>query len=178
MGRKKPKADDMLERLKAWAVSEGAEAEALTNPYELLRLRVQGGVAIVWRRDSGKQTWNPLAAKLRQALDSGKGYPPDLRRVEKTEVDFVPGKNRVTHKTLILRDGEGCFFCFEEKEGEMTLEHLVPRAHGGPDHISNKFRACCPCNMRAGHLSAPEKIRIREAALLRRAAATPATTAA
>jgi hypothetical protein len=170
MGKKRLKADDFLDRLKTWAVSEGAEYEAPTNPYELLRLRVNGGVAIVWKKDSGKLTWNPLSARLKQALITGSGFPADLRHVEKTKVQFVPGANSVTHRTLIHRDGEGCFFCFEEKPGEMTLEHLVPRTHGGPDHISNKFRACSPCNMRAGHLSAPEKIKIRDANLLAREA--------
>jgi 5-methylcytosine-specific restriction endonuclease McrA len=90
--------------------------------------------------------------------------------VEKVHADFVLGKNSVIHRTLIERDGEGCFYCFEEVPGLMTQEHLVARAHGGPNHISNKFRACRPCNEAAGHLSAPEKIRIREVALLRRAA--------
>jgi len=173
MTRKKKKQDkdkprkNLIDRMREWAVAEGAENQALTNPYELLRLRVQGGVAIVWRKDSGRQTWNPLAQKIRSALEAKEPWPEDLRLVDKTVEQFYPGKTSVEHRTLIQRDGEGCFFCFEEKTGDMTIEHLVPRAHGGPAHISNKFRACCPCNMRAGHLSAPEKIRIREANLLR-----------
>lgn len=162
------KKPDLIARLKDWAVGNSAEAQALTNPYELVRLRVNGGVAIVYKKENGKQTWNPLAMRLRVCLEAGSSFPTELRLVGKTEQDFAPGKNSVTHRTLLHRDGEGCFFCFEEKPGEMTLEHLVPRAHGGPNHISNKFRACSPCNMRAGHLSAPEKIRIREANLLAR----------
>lgn len=178
MGKKNGQAADLIMRLKTWAIAEGAECEILTNPYELLRLRVNGGVAIVWKKDNGQKTWNPLAMRLRVCLDAGSAFPDELRLVAKTKQDWAPGKNSVTHRTLIQRDGEGCFFCFEEKPGQMTQEHLVPRAHGGPNHISNKFRACSPCNMRAGHLSAPEKIRIREAALLRRASAEPQTTAA
>lgn len=152
-----------LEDLKAWAVAGSAEAQAPTNPYELLRLRVRGGVAIVWRTDKGKQTWNDLALQLRVAMQERKPFPDDLRLADKVKNN--PSKLSVTHRTLIDRDGEGCFFCAEEIQGDMTIEHLVPRAHGGPNHISNKFRACSPCNMQAGHKSAPEKIRIRESRL-------------
>lgn len=166
MSKKRLKVQDQLDALSAWAVANGCEAQALTNTYELVRIRVKGGVAIVYRKECGKQTWNPLAIRLREAMVGGGGFPADLRLVERT--DYNPNKRQrsVIHQTLIKRDGEGCFFCFEEKPDDMTIEHLVPRAHGGPDHLSNKFRACCPCNMKAGHLSAPEKIRIREASLL------------
>lgn len=177
MGRKKARATDNLNRLKEWAVGNGAEAQALTNPYELVRLRVAGGVAIVWKKDNGQQTWSPLAMRLRKCLDAQSPFPDDLRLVAKVQADFVPGKTSVIHRTLIERDGEGCFYCFQEVPGSMTQEHLVARTHGGPNHISNKFRACRPCNEAAGHLSAPEKIRIRESALLRRAA-EPSKTAA
>jgi hypothetical protein len=32
--------------------------------------------------------------------------------------------------------------------------------HGGPNHINNLFLTHKICNQRAGHLSAPEKIRM------------------
>ena len=169
MSKKRLKIEDYLDRLKAWAVAGGAEAQANTNSYELLRLRVVGGVAIVWRKENGKQTWNNLALRLRSAHDAGESLPDDLRIAAKTPYNPNKRQRSVTEKTLIERDGKGCFFCFEEADDDMTVEHLVPRAHGGPNHISNKFRACSPCNMRAGNLSAPEKIRIREANLLKRA---------
>lgn len=155
--------DKELADLKRWAVAGGAEAQALTNPYELLRLRVAGGVAIVYRKETGKQTWNDLAHRLRVAMVTGLPFPDELRLVKRVKNNTE--KLSVEHRTLIERDGPGCFFCGEEKPGDMTREHLVPRAHGGPNHLSNKFRACSPCNMSAGHLSAPEKIRIREANL-------------
>lgn len=166
MGRKKP-VFEVGEKLRIWAVAGGAENEALTNRYELVRLRVKGGVAIVYRKENGKQTWNPLALQLRQAMETGNPFPAGLRHVPKVGVSR---KNDVAHRTLTERDGAGCFFCFEEVADDMTIEHLVPRIHGGPNHISNKFRACSACNIRAGHLSAPEKIRIREVNLLKRAA--------
>lgn len=152
-----------IENLKKWAVAASAEAEALTNPYELMRLRVAGGVAIVWRKQTGKLTWNDLALKLRAAFQEDKGFPADLRLESKVShkaaKNLLPGR----HRTIIERDGFGCFYCGEEKTGQMTIEHLVPRAHGGPRHLSNEFRADTKCNAEAGHLSAPEKILMREA---------------
>lgn len=164
MSKKRLKVQGLLANIKAWAVAGGAESEVPTNPYELIRLRVKGGVAIVYRKECGTQTWNPLAMQLREAFHSSQPFPEALRPVAKVRNN---GTTSVTHRTLIDRDGAGCFFCFEQRE-QMTIEHLVPRAHGGPNHLSNKFRACQPCNSNAGHLSAPEKIRIRETALIAR----------
>jgi len=64
---------------------------------------------------------------------------------------------------LLRRDGNACFYCGEPTgEDDRSLEHLVARAHGGPDHLSNLVLAHRRCNAVAGHLSAMEKIRIRE----------------
>lgn len=164
VSNKNLKVMELINKIRRWAVAGSAEDQALTNKYELVRLRVKGGVAIVYRRDNGKTTWNPLAMELKRAFEHGQPFPTELRPVQAVKRD---SKTSVTERTLIQRDGRGCFFCFHEKE-LMTIEHLVPRAHGGPNHIANKFLACEPCNLAAGHLSAPEKIRIREENLLKR----------
>lgn len=141
-----------------WAVANGAEREAPTNPYEVLRLRVLGGVAIIHTNKSGKHTFNDKASQLFDAF--GKAKPMPLRPVAKVKTD---GKRSATIKTLIARDGHECFFCgIAIPAGEETIEHLVPRTHGGPNHISNKFLADKPCNGLAGHMSAVEKIRLRD----------------
>lgn len=167
---KKNSPEQEIINFRHWAKAGGAEIQGLTNIYELVRIRVRRGVAIVYRKANGARTWNDLAAELRVIWKTGVPFPAEHLHVEK--VRHNSGTNSVAHKTLLQRDGDGCFFCFEERPGDMTIEHLVPRVNGGPDHIANKFRACSPCNVRAGHLSAPEKIRIREANLLARAATT------
>ena len=64
---------------------------------------------------------------------------------------------------LILRDGNQCFYCRNElQEEQMTLEHLIPRTAGGLNHIGNMVISCKPCNLKAGHKSVFEKIKIRE----------------
>ena len=84
----------------------------------------------------------------------------------------VTGERRAGEFARILeRDGPGCFFCggefppvnWDQDPGRApTIEHLVAKAHGGPEHISNKFAAHSACNVSAGHMSAPEKIALRE----------------
>lgn len=66
-------------------------------------------------------------------------------------------------KALIRRDGKKCFYCGNDTtEENRSLEHLVPLAHGGPNHLSNLVLAHSCCNSDAGHLSVMEKIRLRD----------------
>lgn len=64
---------------------------------------------------------------------------------------------------LIDRDGNECFFCGNQftDEDPATLEHLVARRHGGPDHMSNYALAHEACNRKADTLSVVEKVAMR-----------------
>lgn len=64
---------------------------------------------------------------------------------------------------LIRRDGPSCFYCgADTTEDDRSLEHLVPLAHGGPNHLSNLVLAHGRCNSDANHMSVMEKIKRRE----------------
>jgi len=157
--KKRPTGETLIDRVADFAIAGGAERQKPTNMWEVIRLRVNGGVAIVYRNAKGQHTWNDLASQIRSVMEAGHPFPDSLRIKAKTAHN---PKGRIEHETLIERDGYGCFFCGEEVEGAMTIEHLVARNCGGPNHLSNKFRACRPHNLMAGHLSAPEKIAIRD----------------
>lgn len=144
----------------AWAVAQGAEQQALTSEWEILRLRVDGGVAIVYRNNKGVRTPNDLAIKLLNAWGSGNAMPCAPKRT-------TARRSSIDERTIRHRDGDNCFFCLlPVPDNDATIEHLVAAAHGGPNHLSNKFLAHRICNGNAGHLSAVEKIKIREKALL------------
>lgn len=149
------------EAFKARLVAAGGELLAVSpgNPYEVLRFRTKYGVGVVYAGRRG-ETWNREALAAKEHLADNLG---SLARVRVVKARNTP------HERLQLRkrDGDLCFFCLEPLGDDETSEHLVPRAHGGPNHQSNKFLAHSSCNSNAGHLSAPEKIRIREEALLR-----------
>lgn len=150
MGRKKPNG---IDGFKASLQSAGAEILGPTNPYEKLRFRTVHGVGVIYSGKRG-ETWTPEAIAARDHLANGKGSLAPVT---------VRGRNRTDKATvsaLLNRDGECCFFCGNELAGDITIEHLVPISHGGPNHVSNFFLAHALCNREAGHLSAPEKVKL------------------
>ena len=45
------------------------------------------------------------------------------------------------------RDGWGCAYCGKHLEGaDATADHIVPKAAGGKDEMSNLLAACVKCN--------------------------------
>lgn len=144
-------------------VAAGGEVLAPTNPYEIMRFKTKLGVGVVYEGRRGR-TWNSEAKSVREHLSRGGNgsLAPVEIRGRRT------GKGTVNR--LIERDGSGCFFCGIDLGGDITVEHLVAVAHGGPNHVSNLFLAHAECNQTAGHLSAPEKVAMAIAARLARAA--------
>lgn len=157
-----PKA---LKATRADLTARGAEVLDPTNPYEVLRFRTCYGVGVVYRRGNGRLTATEAALQSLGVL-GGSGYlTPGARQPRPQR-----SKRLRMLRQIIERDGPGCFFCGEpmapaEAEGDplrATLEHLVSVAHSGPNHLSNCFAAHEACNQKAGHLSAPEKIALRD----------------
>lgn len=64
--------------------------------------------------------------------------------------DYVPPKKSVpfTRFNLFLRDGFHCQYC--GAIGDLTFDHVVPRARGGVTSWENVVAACAPCNLRKG----------------------------
>jgi 5-methylcytosine-specific restriction endonuclease McrA len=156
MGTRRNRAPDPDAAFKADLVAAGGELLAPTNPYEVMRFRTSYGVGVVYTNAKGRRTENAEAISARQHLRDHLG--------SLSPVPVVPRqKNRAVILRLRGRDGSMCFFCRTPLGDDITVEHLVPRAHGGPNHISNPFLAHESCNRRVGHLSAPEKIAMRDA---------------
>lgn len=57
---------------------------------------------------------------------------------------------------LYLRDGCACVWCGQtlEEGCTLTLDHVIPREHGGTHEASNLVTACLSCNSRRGSRSA------------------------
>ncbi len=64
--------------------------------------------------------------------------------------DYVKPQKRVafTRFNLFLRDEFRCQYC--GARGELTFDHVVPRASGGVTSWQNVVAACSPCNLRKG----------------------------
>lgn len=147
-----------IDSFKEWVVACGAELLLPTNPYEIVRFRAAGRAGIIYEKQNGVRTLTGEALGAWAAFKSKDGSWKPERRVKRK------GKTAVMIRTLIARDGNICFYCGDpfSEDCPPTREHLVAVIHDGPNHLSNSFLSCNECNVEAGHLSAPEKIRLRD----------------
>ncbi len=63
------------------------------------------------------------------------------------------------------RDGERCVWCrcpLTPRFARPTLEHVVPKAKGGPAWPENEVAACSRCNRTRGHLAPDVWLRVCE----------------
>lgn len=67
--------------------------------------------------------------------------------------DYVKPQKRVafTRFNLFLRDQFSCQYC--GAKGDLTFDHVVPRARGGVTSWENVVAACSRCNLRKGSQS-------------------------
>jgi 5-methylcytosine-specific restriction endonuclease McrA len=67
--------------------------------------------------------------------------------------DYVKPQKKVafTRFNLFLRDEFQCQYC--GARGDLTFDHVVPRASGGVTSWQNVVAACSPCNLRKGSKS-------------------------
>ena len=67
--------------------------------------------------------------------------------------DYVKLQKRVafTRFNLFLRDEFQCQYC--GAKGDLTFDHVVPRAAGGVTSWQNVVAACSPCNLKKGSKS-------------------------
>ena len=67
--------------------------------------------------------------------------------------DYVKPQKRVafTRFNLFLRDGFLCQYC--GSKGDLTFDHVVPRASGGVTSWENVVAACSHCNLKKGSKS-------------------------
>jgi hypothetical protein len=61
--------------------------------------------------------------------------------------DKTHGCCHICHKKLSY-----CNYGVRDAKGSWQIEHSVPKAKGGTDHLNNLFPACIPCNLEKGVL--------------------------
>jgi hypothetical protein len=146
------------EAFKAWLEKEGAEVLAPTNQYEVVRFRARGGVHVVYWGKRGL-TFGPFAQECYEAFQRGQHFDMGLRGTQRE------GMAKFRH-ALFERDGRGCFYCLNLMTDEdASVEHLVARHKGGPNHMDNLALAHRTCNAKVGNLPLVKKLAVREAAI-------------
>ena len=158
----KTRKKDEVDRFKDWIARCGGEVLVTTNEWEVVRFRGDGVTSIIYVNKSGTRSFT---GRARAAWDAFKTND-NAFRITKRPVGLSQRQRKKAPiiRTLLDRDGHACFYCgdpFTDAQPP-TKEHLIPKPAGGPDHISNLFLACHACNTEAGHMSVPEKIRMRD----------------
>ena len=92
-----------------------------------------------------------LIKELPQRTDSGETASPYLRvrvTIKEPKDEYRTREAKVAH--LIKQFGLVCQGCGREFDDKayLQLDHMLPRADGGPNHISNRCLLCPPCNIR------------------------------
>ncbi len=68
----------------------------------------------------------------------------------------VPRKRiLLNRRNIIKRDNHACQYCGSDK-GPFTVDHVVPKDHGGQDTWENLVCACVDCNTKKRNRTPPE----------------------
>lgn len=138
----------------AWLRAQGADVLAPTNEYEVARFRANGAVHVVYRKKNGSVTHGEFGGRCIEAFKRGQnmamGFTANRRSLSAS-----------VKASLLARDGDACFFCgLQMPPEDMTIEHLVGKSKGGPDHTDNLVLAHEACNQDAGNMPLMEKIKV------------------
>lgn len=143
------------EKFIAWLRANGAEVLPTTNSYEIARFIAHGRVNIIYEGRRGIRSIG-FAEECLRAFERGAMMNMGVTQKPRNNISRVK-------LALQQRDGSFCFFCLKAiTEDTCTIEHLVARGKGGPDHQDNLALAHEKCNKDAANLPLMEKIKIRE----------------
>jgi 5-methylcytosine-specific restriction endonuclease McrA len=67
------------------------------------------------------------------------------QRLKSGEIEWSTSIREWIHEK---ENPEQCIYC--GKKGDLTVEHMIPRSRGGPDHPDNAVWVCSSCNSRKG----------------------------
>lgn len=63
----------------------------------------------------------------------------------------LPSKAKYTRRNLYVRDGYCCQYCGKKfTPMDLTIDHVIPKSHGGKLTWENTVTACKPCNWHKG----------------------------
>lgn len=69
---------------------------------------------------------------------------------------FPHSEKKRRYRAVVRRDGEKCAHC--QTTAELTLDHIVPKSHGGSNRIENLQLLCGPCNSEKGDTLDPSLV--------------------
>ena len=59
----------------------------------------------------------------------------------------LPTRAKFTRRNMFIRDNYTCQYCgTKHRQGDLTIDHVIPKSHGGRTSWTNCASACKPCN--------------------------------
>lgn len=80
-------------------------------------------------------------------------YAQSRGRVVLKRLNARPWLPREKHLILLAEHGRVCFWCGVLLNGLYHIDHVVPRALGGEDQISNLVPSCPTCNLKKSDIN-------------------------
>lgn len=146
----------------AWLAYNGAEIGVPTNQYEVVRYLAHAEghrkpvTHIIYAKENGLLTFMPGTREHYAQFLGIEGDGALKGKMSRT-------KRMSFRAQIIARDGKGCWFCGgPTTAASESIEHLVPRAKGGPDNLANFVLAHKLCNHEAADMDLCDKIALRD----------------
>ena len=104
--------------------------------------------------DAGDALVHVLMGKAESILDTDRiahsqylsvPFPSIIRLNEYVHAPRTGRSIPITRRTVVARDRGRCAYCPSEAT---TIDHIIPKAQGGPHTWENVIAACQPCNHR------------------------------
>jgi 5-methylcytosine-specific restriction endonuclease McrA len=81
---------------------------------------------------------------------------PAVIRLKK-QVRSRKNKIKYSSRNIYLRDNHSCQYCgIRFPESQLSVDHVIPKKHGGTKCWTNIVTSCKTCNLRKGSLSCDE----------------------
>jgi len=139
-----------------YLAAHGAEILATTNPYEILRYRMDDcGLVIIHKNGKGALSSMPAVAWSHYQDFKKNRAPSRTKRPSGASLESI-------RRRLIDRDGDRCCYCSCPLNNDMTLEHWLPVRDGGNNCFANIALAHSACNRAADSLPIMQKIILRD----------------
>lgn len=118
----------------------------LNHNYEpLTTCSAKRAIIMVW---SGKAEMVESTGQFVHSISMTVDIPSIIRLLIYVKITHI-GAIQLTKQNIIKRDHGICQYC-GTKEGPMTVDHVIPRSHGGGDTWENLVCACSRCNNSKG----------------------------
>lgn len=137
----------------SFLIENGAKILDPTNPWEVLRYKLEGaGTVVIYKKASGALNIPQTAQEHLSCFEKG-------RAIERKE---RPGKRHKEQliERLLDRDGPNCCICGKPLGDDITIEHWVSIKDGGNNSLANLGLAHEACNQAVDSKPVVEKVRI------------------